>query len=89
MKRPPIAESASTVALATLFDPFNDGSTRFMAMTTPLVVESRKGAVAWAALGIAPFPFPAHQTGRADFPHPAFRLASSQDTRRWSQVDPA
>jgi eukaryotic-like serine/threonine-protein kinase len=25
-----------------------------------------------------PFPLPAHQTGRADFPHPAFRLASSQ-----------
>jgi hypothetical protein len=24
-----------------------------------------------------PFPNPAHQTGRADFPHPAFRLASS------------
>ena len=24
-----------------------------------------------------PFPLPAHQTGRADFPHPAFRLASS------------
>ena len=32
--------------------------------------------------GIAPFPFPAHQTGRADFPHPAFRLASSQGPRR-------
>jgi hypothetical protein len=24
----------------------------------------------------APSPIPAHQTGRADFPHPAFRLAS-------------
>jgi len=24
-----------------------------------------------------PSPFPAHQTGRADFPHPAFRLVSS------------
>jgi hypothetical protein len=24
-----------------------------------------------------PFPLPAHQTGRAVFPHPAFRLASS------------
>ncbi len=30
----------------------------------------------------APFPIPAHQTGRADFPHPAFRLASSQRCRR-------
>src|SRR3954468_16485444 len=28
--------------------------------------------------GDAPFPFPAHQTGRADFPHPAFRLVSSR-----------
>ena len=26
----------------------------------------------------SPFPLPAHQTGRADFPHPAFRLASWQ-----------
>jgi len=30
----------------------------------------------------APFPIPAHQTGRADFRHPAFRLASPQGTRR-------
>ena len=29
-----------------------------------------------------PFPIPAHQTGRADFRHPAFRLASPQGTRR-------
>ncbi len=28
-----------------------------------------------------PFPPPAHQTGRADFPHPAFRLASLANTR--------
>jgi hypothetical protein len=26
----------------------------------------------------SPFPLPAHQTGHADFPHPAFRLVSSQ-----------
>jgi len=31
----------------------------------------------------APFPVPAHQTGRADFPHPAFRLVSSR-SYRWS-----
>ena len=31
---------------------------------------------------MAPFPFPAHQTGRADFPHPAFRPASLHDFRR-------
>ncbi len=55
----------------------------------PSLVESRKGAVAWAALGIAPFPFAARQTGRADIPHPAFRLASSQGTRRRAEMDPA
>ena len=36
-------------------------------------VESRSGAVATDA---APFPLPAHQTGRADFPHPAFGQGS-------------
>src|SRR5215207_1372319 len=46
------------------------------------IVESRTGAVAWALWGNAPFPVPAHQTGRADFPHPAFRLASPRGTRR-------
>src|SRR3954470_2677693 len=46
------------------------------------LVESRMGAVAWGPLAIAPFPIPAHQTGRADFRHPAFRLASPQGTRR-------
>src|SRR3954447_1480086 len=45
-------------------------------------VESRTGAVAWALCGNAPFPVPAHQTGRADFPHPAFRLVSPRGTRR-------
>src|SRR5206468_8204415 len=34
-----------------------------------------------------PFPLPAHQTGRAGFPHPAFRLASSQGTRRRAKMD--
>jgi hypothetical protein len=32
-------------------------------------------AVAWAMRN-APFPILAHRTGRADFPHPALRLAS-------------
>jgi hypothetical protein len=36
-------------------------------------VEEERGG----ALKRVPFPFPAHQTGRAVFPHPAFRLASS------------
>ena len=37
--------------------------------------------------GYAPFPVPAHQTGRADFPHPAFRPASPRSFRRWPQVN--
>jgi hypothetical protein len=39
----------------------------------PAIVESRKGAAA-----CAPFPFPARQTGRADFERPAFRPSSLQ-----------
>ena len=39
------------------------------------VEEGRGGVEAWPK---APFPFPAHQTGRADFPHPAFRQTSRQ-----------
>src|SRR5271168_5263026 len=35
----------------------------------------------------APFPLPAHQTGRAGFPHPAFRLASSRGSRRRAEMD--
>jgi hypothetical protein len=44
-------------------------------------VESRMGA-STGACGVAPFPLPAHQTGRADLPHPAFRLTSSQTHER-------
>ncbi len=41
-------------------------------------VESRTGAGALDAWGVVvPFPVPAHRTGRADFPHPALRPASS------------
>src|SRR5216683_1548746 len=43
-------------------------------------VEDGRGSL--GPLAIAPFPIPAHQTGRADFRHPAFRLASPQGTRR-------
>src|SRR3954462_10203536 len=53
------------------------------------IVESRTGAVAWALCGNAPFPVPAHQTGRADFPHPAFRLASPRSTRRRAEMNAA
>lgn len=43
-------------------------------------VESRRGAV--MCLLRVPFPLPAHQTGRAVFPHPAFRQVLSQGARR-------
>ena len=44
----------------------------------PHGVESRTGAGALDASGVlVPFPVPAHRTGRADFPHPALRPASS------------
>ena len=42
-------------------------------------VEDGRGGL--SLLAIAPFPIPAHQTGRADFPHPAFRLDSSHVIR--------
>src|SRR5215203_861231 len=58
---------------------------RFAHPTLPPVgVESRRGAVTWGHAAIAPFPLPAHRTGRADFPHPALRPASSQGPRRRS-----
>src|SRR5207247_5932269 len=44
-------------------------------------VESRKGARP-GPTGNRRFPFPAHQTRRADFPHRAFRLASPQRPRK-------
>ena len=49
-------------------------------------VEERRGGL--GPMGITPFPLPAHQTGRADFPHPASRPASPQSTRRWARMDP-
>ena len=49
-------------------------------------VEERRGGL--GPMGITPFPLPAHQTGRADFPHPASRPASPQSTRRWAKMDP-
>ncbi len=45
---------------------------------------SASAAFDWRCLisrAIAPFPLPAQRTGRADFPHPALRLASPQGTR--------
>jgi hypothetical protein len=43
-------------------------------------VEDRRGSL--GPVANAPFPIPAHRTGRADFRHPALRLASPQGTRR-------
>ena len=43
-------------------------------------VEDGRGSL--GPMANAPFPIPAHQTGRAYFRHPAFRLASPQGTRR-------
>ncbi len=44
-------------------------------------VESRMGAGALSIKLVVPFPIPAHQTRRADFPHRAFRPASSSGPR--------
>src|SRR3954447_12989938 len=57
-------------------------------------VEERRGA---RPTGSRSFPLPAHQTGRADFPHPAFRLDSSlssrtrchPDSTQWNNAQPA
>src|SRR5215216_4084254 len=48
----------------------------------------KRGAVP-ALVGDAPFPLPAHQTGRADFRHPAFRLDSSHGTQQWAKMHAA
>ena len=42
----------------------------------------------------APFPLPAHRTGRADFPHPALGQGPTADAhekrrrQRWSRIKP-
>jgi hypothetical protein len=41
-------------------------------------VEDGRGSL--GPMANAPFPIPAHQTGQADFRHPAFRLVSPQGT---------
>src|ERR1035438_49415 len=46
-------------------------------------VESRKGARPGTSVSRW-FPFPAHQTGRAQLEHPAFRLVSPQRPRKRS-----
>ena len=46
-------------------------------------VEDGRGGM--RPLANAPFPIPAHRTGRAALPHPALRLASPRGTRRCLQ----
>src|SRR5882757_9091384 len=53
-----------------------------------IAVESRSGAVAWGRVAIAPFPLPAHRTGRADFPHPALQPTSHEGMRRVATLRP-
>ena len=48
-------------------------------------VESRKGARPGTSVSRW-FPFPAHQTGRAQLEHPAFRLVSPQRPRKRSDI---
>jgi hypothetical protein len=50
-------------------------SSRFAKLPPQGRVEERRGC---RGMIPAPFPFPAHQTGRADLPHPAFRQTSSR-----------
>jgi len=42
---------------------------------------SRVGVGRGCDANVAPFPIPAHRTGREDFPHPALRLVSRCGTR--------
>jgi hypothetical protein len=59
---------------------FVDEGFRIIAPSRSGRVEDGRGSL--GPMANAPFPIPAHQTGRADFRHPAFRLASPQGTRR-------
>src|SRR5262245_25721309 len=47
-------------------------------------VEDGRGSL--GPMASAPFPIPAHRTGRADLRHPALRLASPQGPRRGRSV---
>ena len=74
--------------------PTNHADTQISPITLKCSASKRLGRVEEGRgglyrIGITPFPFPAHQTGRANFPHPAFRLASSRGTRRGAKMNPA
>ena len=62
-------------------DEEQDGKTQADALTVGRVEDGRGGRE-------APSPVPARQTGRAGFPHPAFRVSSLGGARRASQVLP-
>ena len=80
--RPPVSYQIKPTTV--WVDPSSTGVTRRRGARR--VEEGRGGLY---RIGITPFPFPAHQTGRANFPHPAFRLASSRGTRRGAKMNPA
>src|SRR4051794_16155733 len=60
---------------------------------SPLAVQTPIGRVEDGARALtpsaAPSPTPAHQTGRANCPHPVFRLASPPDSRTRRHPDTA
>ena len=59
---------------------------RAAVMRSPAGSRVEDGRGGCALKSPAPFPVPAHQTGRADFQHPAFRLTLPYDPRRASIV---
>ena len=80
----PQAPTARALRATKKRDPAQSQATRNQ---SPSRVEDGRGGL--GHVGIAPFPVPAHQTGRAGFPHPAFRLASPQSTRHGAKMNPA
>ena len=73
----PCVNGPSAIVPSTGLSPTCD---RIHAMPVVTRVESRKGARP-GPTGSRWFPFPAHQTGRARFEHPAFRQTSSVSFR--------
>jgi YD repeat-containing protein len=61
-----------------------DGAGRLAEVITPVIVVDPQWGYQYNASRVkdrrggefTPFPVPAHQTGRAELPHPAFRLTS-------------
>ncbi len=74
----PAMEKAPRVRTSDRYEP--------SALTAPEVPRRPLGRVEDGRGRCAPFPVPAHQIGRADFRHPAFRLASPHSFRWWPDV---